>query len=207
MRALVISLAFAAATPAAAEQTLDKAPTAESVQTMHGYSRCVALRRERQAAALLAMDYRTEAYRKELQRVADKGLDCVPFSSEARFNGVVFVGGLAEALLERDLKGVALASRVAYDPSRSPMAARDHGEYVGLCVVRTAPDAVARVLAAPPAGKAEEKELKALAPVVSQCLGEGTKARFNKVGLRSLLAIAAYRLNLHNAFPKPAGTD
>jgi hypothetical protein len=172
---------------------------------MHGYSSCVAQWREKDARALLALDFRTEEYRNELKRVAQRGMDCVPFSSEARFNGIVFVGGLAEALLERDLKGAELASAVRFDAARPPIRARDEGEYVGLCTVRSAPEGVDRLLKSKPAGKAEEKELKELMPFVSKCLSQGGQARFNEIGLRSLLAISAYRLNAHNSSDPVAG--
>ena len=191
-----IFLGLSAAAPAA--EPIPAKPAAEDVRVMHDFSACVAKYRSKGARSVLALDYRTETYGEAIRKLADSDFECKP-KGKLRFNTVLFAGGVAEQLLEHDLGDAPLALRIAHDPSRPALEARDDGEYTGLCTVRRAPEEVATLLRAEPASGEEKEALKAVGSALSACVPNGSTARFNAPGLRSLLALAAYRLAAHNA--------
>lgn len=177
-----------------------RAPPPEDVRVLSDYAQCVARLQAGSARALLAMDYRTEAYQRALRRLAeDSGTDCGPAGS-LRFGGVLFTGGLAERLLRDGFQPGDLASHVALDPSRPPVAARDEVELMDICVVRAAPNEVAALLRTVPETPAETAALRAIAPHLAPCLREGVSLNQNRMMLRASLALAAYRLSDYNGF-------
>jgi hypothetical protein len=167
---------------------LEAAPTPVAVQALHKFSRCVALRYPTRAANLLALDYRTPEYGAAIRKLAQSQTSCT--RGTLRFNGVLMAGGLAETLLERDGiagLGVRLSAEMAIE-------ARDDIEFTSLCVVRKTPDAVVALLATDPASAEEKAALDRITPMLAGCIRGGTQVRFNRPGLRALLALAAYRI-------------
>ncbi len=201
--ALASALAASAfAAPAAAQQRTGGASRSEprAFVAMRNFSQCVVDRSPRAAAAVLAMDPAGAPYREALRRLAGGHDYCAP-GTQLRFSGIFFVGGLAEALVTDRRGRSALASRVALDPARPAIQARDETELMTLCAVRAAPGEAASLFATEPASAAELAALRALAPTVSACLGAGRTMRLDRPNLRALLALAAYRLSAHNASP------
>lgn len=173
------------------------------IRALHEFSRCAAHRWEGRARAILAMDYRTEAYRTRIHRFARDQWRCFP-NGLLRFGQMLFAGGMAEALLRERLAGGDLAAGVAYDPARPPLQARDQSELMSLCTVRAAPARVAALLRTEAASEPETDALRDLIPQMRECLGGGRSVRVNRVGMRSILALAAYRLAEHENAARPA---
>ena len=104
-------------------------------------------------------------------------------------SGLAFAGGLAEQLIMR--------SHATTDPAALATASfepRDRNEGMTHCVVRHSPAAVRAVLDTGPASAEEAAALQALRPAIAGCLQGADEARFNRLGLRSLVALALYRL-------------
>lgn len=184
---------------------LDRDPaTREEVRILARFSRCVADRsanRER-SRALLALDYRTEHYRRELLRLAGDNTLCVPTGGRLAFGGVLFAGGLAENLLRQRGAVADLAVRVALDPARPAIASRDETELMALCVVRVSPAKVSALLQTAPASDEEGAALRALMPEFNSCLRAGSGVTLNRLFGRAILALAAYRLVDHNGWSR-----
>jgi len=208
--AAALAVAVAAGAPASARNRTPRpitplAPsTAEDLQVLHRFGSCVAGRDAVRAQRLLAMDFRTPDYGSALLRFADSTPICRP-PGVLRFSGVLFAGAVAEHLLRSRLEGGDLGARTALDPNLPPIAARDQMEMTGLCVVRAAPAPVAALLATDPAGPEEAAAIGALMPRIQECLAAGVAANLNRPAIRSLLALAAYRLTEHRRRNDAAG--
>jgi hypothetical protein len=162
---------------------------------MHNFATCVADRGPKEAAAVLAIDYRSREYDQKLNRLARDRNRCL-FAGRLKFNGILFAGGLAERLAEKGRAPAEIARLLRYDPALPAVQARDETETMALCTVHKAPEQVADLLATEPASDAEEAAMREIAPTVGSCLAAGQKMRLNRPGLRSLLALAAYRVLL-----------
>jgi len=193
--ALSLCLALALAAPASAGQQderrsdLEAPATAQAVQKVFKFSRCVALRYPTRAANALALDYRTPEYGEALYKLSQNKSACVGLG-RLHFSRVLMAGGMAETLLERD--GVKdLSARISGEVR---ITARDDVEFTALCVVRMAPDAVAALFATEPTSAAEKTALSAITPALPGCVRGGLTVKFNRHGLRAVLALAAYRI-------------
>jgi hypothetical protein len=160
---------------------------------MQNFGTCVVQQTPEGARQVLAMDYRSKPYADKLRAIAKGHGRCAP-GSELKFNGVLFAGAMAEALLKSDLKPAALTHRLAYDPTRPAIPARSPTEAMALCTVLQAPDASARLFAADPASPEEAEAVEALGPTLTGCLAKGTTLSLNRPALRSVLALAAWRI-------------
>lgn len=196
--ALLICAGFAG--PAEAQggarrtQLADPPNEPRDIRVLHDFSRCAARRWGNRARAILAMDHRTEDYRVRIHRFAREQWPCAP-RGELRFGQMLFAGGMAETLLRERLRSRSLAVSMAPDPARSPVLPRDRTEQMSLCTVRAVPAQVAALLETEAASAAENAALSALVPEVSRCLARGDSVAVNRVSLRALLALAAYRLS------------
>lgn len=200
---LVMTASGAAAQPRRGDIQWSDAPQSRSQAELHDFAACVARGETRRAREVLAMDYREPAYDAALFRLLRGGLGCLDhtaLSANRRF----FAARIAEALLIRDIRETGLARRVAHDPARPPIQARDETELMGFCTVRAAPDGVAALIATRPASPEEAAAIQALMPQVAQCLAAGATGQFNRAALRSILDLAAYRLSEHNRTEPPA---
>jgi hypothetical protein len=198
MRILLLSAAVFAALAVPAHARGPSAETTDeiAIRAMHNYGRCVAQRSPRAAASLLAQDFRSEEYRRDMQRFAKGHGYCA--RGKLSFHGLLFVGALAEALLESNWQASQLPLLLARSPN-PPLQARDEREMMALCTVRTAPAAVAGLFARPVASREETEALQSLAPTLAGCLAKDRTLNANRPGLRSLLAVAAWRLAQGNA--------
>ena len=178
-------------------------PDALSVQAMHKFGSCIVEESPRGAREALTLDYRTEEYQAKLRAVA-KGHDrCLVPGWEIRFSPVLGAGALAEALVEFDVKPAELPQRLAFDPAREMITARSPTEAMALCTVMKAPTATAALFATEPATPEETKAMQPLGPVLMDCLAKDVKLELNKPALRSVLALAAWRIL---ATPRKAAT-
>jgi hypothetical protein len=175
-----------------ASETQLNVPDAEAVRAMHEFATCVVREQEGEARRLLAMDFRTNAYRAALRQLATQHNRCVPSRGVIRFSGLLLAGTMAEHLFHRDHGNVDPAGLLAQRPADPE--ARSPSEQMSFCLVRRATGAARAVLAASPTSLEEAAAMHALRPVMSDCLAGAREARMNRPGLRSLIALAFHNL-------------
>jgi hypothetical protein len=166
-----------------------------AVRAVHNFGECIVREAPKGAAEqVLDMDYRTEDYREKLRAMA-KGHDrCLVGGWQLGSSPVLVAGAMAEALLKSDIPAAELPQRLAYDPARKVINARSPTETMALCTVLRAPQASVQLLATEPATREESAAISAVAPVLTECLKKDTKLELNKPALRSLVALAAWRI-------------
>ncbi|MGZ8313040.1 MAG: hypothetical protein ACXWUR_13360 [Allosphingosinicella sp.] len=163
-------------------------PDAEAVQTMHRVAACVVRERTGEVRAVLAMDFRTDAYRRRLLGLADSAEGC--FRRWMAIEGLNFAGSLAEQLFLRDHATADPAGLVSTGLPDS----RSRSEALSYCVVGRSPVEARTVLGTEVTSEAEATALDALRPAIAACLEGEEEAHLNRPGLRSLVALAFYRL-------------
>jgi hypothetical protein len=169
-------------------------PADVAIQAVHNFGACAAERTPQGARDVLALDYRSPEYGKRM-RAFIKGHDyCIPFNGAMSSARLLFAGAVAEGLLKSDLKQSDLRRRLAFDPQRDVIAARSPAEAMALCSVLGAPEITVKILNTEPATPDETQAMKPLGGVLTQCLKQGTQMTLNKPALRSLLALAAWRI-------------
>ncbi len=200
---LLPALLLLAMPPAAPERGAPSKP--EDLRMLRDYARCVVAAKPDQTARVLELDYRTDSYNRSLRNLTGSPAICAWFPGRLRMARVLLAGAFAEALLPRALAGRSLAAGVVHDPAKAPIVARDDGEYLGLCAVRSMPGPVAELLATAPASDEEKRAAAAVAPGLAPCVRAGAAATLNRPGLRALLALAAHRI-VSQAGPRAAGS-
>ena len=178
----------------AAAATAAPASDARSLQALHDLGVCVVDQTPRTAREVLAMDYRSPDYAQKLRAMGEGSGRCLARASRLQSNGMLFAGSVAEAFLNRDLAPKKLASHIAYDQARPPIEARGPLEEMALCTAFRAPNDTAALFRTLPATPGENAAITSLAPTLGECVAKGTKAELNKPAIRSLLALAAYRI-------------
>ncbi|TMJ19282.1 MAG: hypothetical protein E6G92_05660 [Alphaproteobacteria bacterium] len=204
LKFLMMLLALACVGTAEAQRRIllgREVTTAEAARTLHDFARCVIIRAPGRARALLAMDFTSDEYQDRIRTFAQSYWQCVPQGHRLGFSRLPFAGDLAEQLLLLDAHGADLATQVAYDPARPPLAARSEQEAMALCAVRAAPQKVSALLATRPFSAEEAGALRALTPEAQSCLAAGVRLSLNGIALRAMLGLAAYRLAEHNRAP------
>lgn len=187
-------IAVFALVAAAATAVPSNTPEDMALQAVHNFGTCVVNRTPEGAREVLALDYNSAEYEKRMRRYIKGHAYCMPFDGRMASSGVLFAGAVAEALLKNDVKPDQLAERLAFDPNRAAIAARGPAEAMALCTVMKAPDTTAKILGTQPATPDEIAAMKPLASVLPECLKKDMTLNLNKPALRSLLALAAYRI-------------
>ncbi len=172
--------------------------TTEDLRALRQFARCIVQHEPGRAGSLIVGDYTSEAYQVALRRLATSNNDCLPAESRLASAGVLLAGNLAEELLPGVAPRGTLAQRVAFNAAAAPFRAHDEGEVMSLCVVRAAPAETETLLVTAQGSAGEAAALRAITPQIGPCLASGAAIRFNRPGLRALLALAAYRLVCHN---------
>lgn len=171
---------------------------AKSARVVHSWAQCTARYQRNASRELLAMDYRTEAYAAALGALARKSGRCLYPGESLRFHGsLLFAGGLAESLYERDFAGDDADTLTARLNAAQPISARDEIEVIALCVARSKPGMVRALLATKPVAEDEKAALIALAPTLAGCIRAGEQGRISRFAMRSLFALSLYRLSAH----------
>ena len=194
---------FAAAAAAQAPANNDLQPDPRAVGVMQKYGTCVAWSDPARVRKVLALNYLEPGYHEALVALTNSEKFCLEYG-QLKFSPVLFAGAMAEALLEKDVKRSELPQRLAYDSARETIAARSSTEAMALCTVLKAPQATAALLQSEPMTSAESQALQPLGPVLMDCLKKDMKLALNKPALRSVLALAAYRIV---TTPKKAATQ
>ena len=160
-----------------------------AVEAMHNFGACVVRTTPAGAREVLALDFRTDEYRGKLRRLARGHSRCTRPRTELRFNGVLFAGAMAEALLEQDKKALTGTDGLTFK-----IAARNDLEGMALCSVMASPGPVSKLFETQVATKEEADAMAALSPTLEACIAQNSKAEMNRPALRSVLALAAWRL-------------
>lgn len=173
----------------------DTAPKIDplAAQAMYNFAGCVVETTRPGVVKLLAKDFRSEEYQQDIRKIA-KGHDRCAANSRLGFSGLVFAGNLAEHLLSKQFTAAALAADLGVDRSATPIEARSTLEAMSMCIVMRAPQESAALFRTEVMSDKEKEALKALSPQLSACIQQGTQFRTNRIGLRALLALAAYRV-------------
>jgi hypothetical protein len=174
----------------------DYRPDPFEVQAIHNFGACIVGTTPEGARRVLALDYRTSEYQRKLRELA-KGHDdsrCLLGGWRYQFAPSLLAGAMAEALLKSDVKDPEMVRRLAYDPARPGIEARGPLEEMALCVVMKDPQAIAALFATEPATAQENQAIAPIGGVLPDCLRKDMKVELNKPGLRSLLALAAWRI-------------
>lgn len=164
----------------------------EARVAMHRFGSCVADRSRELAENTIASDFTTRAYRSRMDRLIQANGDCFRDGGRRmRSSQLLLAGAIAEALIERDGQplNVRLA-RAALQPATRAYSASDQ---IAICVVRSLPDEVARLMATDVGSAGEEAATVGLAPALAACSGQIRGLESNSAGLRAILATAAYR--------------
>jgi glucose-6-phosphate dehydrogenase assembly protein OpcA len=178
----------------AAARVFSNTPENVAIQAVHNFGACGVSRTPQGARELLASDYRAPDFQARMRAYLKGHARCMPFNGEIGSREVLFAGSLAEALLKADVKRSQLPQRIAFDPQRAVIAARSPAEEMALCTVFEAPQATARLFETQPATSEEDRAVSHIVDVLPRCLKKQTQLTLNTPALRSLLALAAYRI-------------
>lgn len=168
---------------------------------LHGFAGCVVGQSRQLAIEVLGRDFTTARYRNALRSLARNNERCFSRRRSLYASGLPFAGSLAEQLLGQDPRplNVRLA-RAAVEPAPRAFSASDR---ISICVVRSVPDDVARLLAAEMGGAQENQAVNALELAIQACSQGGPRLVTPPAGLRAMLATAAFRVV--QGAPSPAG--
>lgn len=183
---LAFALSAAAAPPARSE--------ALALQAIHNFGACVVERTPKGAEEVLAMDFMTKDYSERLRELGKGHGRCVMPEWRLQTSGVLFAGALAEGLLHSEVKSTDLAGRLAFDPERPAIPARSETETMALCTVMQSPQATVELLSTDPASKEEHVAMTHIVATLPNCLKKDENLTLNSPALRSLLALAAWRI-------------
>lgn len=199
--------AWAQTVPPPARQSAPPATQAspEALRQLQTYASCLAWKRPAKVRAVLAMDFTSETYRRELMELGSssptgRNRNNCAAAGRLRMGGLMLAGALAEAVIRTDYPRPPSAVLPA-DWSGNPVTARAPSEAVALCLVQKRSDAVRVVLASEPGSPSEVQALQQIAPDLPACIGKGQEVRFTKPTLRATLATALYRA-LHHFAPR-----
>ena len=169
-------------------------PRPEAVRELHQFAGCIVRQRTLEARGVLAMDFRTRSYQRRLQALARSGDGCFERGVMSMGN-LPFAGSLAEHLFLRSHADKAPSALLAAEFPRP----RSRSEALSYCVVRQAPAESRAVLDTRVTSAEEATALNALRPAIAACLEDREEAQLNRLGLRSLIAIALYHLGRQSA--------
>lgn len=180
----------------------DKAVASKSdvrgVQALQSVGHCLADERMGWSQEFVTLNYRSDRYRTLGKRLMEYAPNCNEFRRGLRMSGLVFAGAIAEGLLIKEEVLADLGTHTAFDPEMPPVEALTAEDVFAYCVVRKAPDQVSTLLQTQMTSDEELEVLKAMVGVLPTCVPEGQKPEFTREALRSLFALAAYRLYAHN---------
>lgn len=186
---MIVLLALAAASASAPSTTLPVA-----LGAIHDFGACVARQSPRAARNLLSTDFQTRGYRDKLHSLATGNSRCVRPNWQLKSSNLLFAGAIAESLLATEVKPADLPARLGYDPARSALPSHSETETMALCTVMKAPKATVALLATEPATLDEHQAIVEISATLPQCVTKAMTVSLNPPALRSMLALAAWRI-------------
>ncbi|MBD3728509.1 MAG: hypothetical protein IE933_02270 [Sphingomonadales bacterium] len=185
-------MALGLATPAAA--TAKEQPDRYDIDYMYRFAQCVVGYTRSGAEKALGEGYDDATYSEALTRLA-KGHDrCL--GTRMKISGILLAGSLAEVLLRNDLKQDQLTG--VLKPSDPALLARNSLEYTALCMVLSHPAQTSELLFSAPESKEADALIMDYAQGLPACVADGQQLRVSKLGLRAIIALAAYRIAKQN---------
>lgn len=175
--------------------------TADAAREMDAFARCIVNRRYDRALALVLAPYASveqeAASKKIVMRSEDPCLTGTFSETRMRFSGQVLAGALAQAMVLKDypdLPAVIRSVEVVPAEENAKMAKLNVAEIFGRCIVQRDP-AAALAMFSPVGGSAgEQRAFDMLRDDLGPCLAAGSTLRVNKMFVRNVTGVAAYRL-------------
>lgn len=187
----LLALLMAAAAVQPAQVGAEAAPP-EARRVLHDYAACIVRNSRGQVAATLRRDFTTNSYRNALIALGrNNNRNCYDRSQTLRATGLPFAGALAEHMLAAE--ATPLNVRLAHAASLPPVPNFSSTDRMALCVVRSMPDEIARLLGTTVASPEEASALQALEVPTRACSSGGPRLEIAPAGLRAMFATAAYR--------------
>lgn len=197
--AILAGLAAMLAAPVHAQRKPD---TEQDIALQRGsvqaWTGCIATEKADDVNRILSLDFTSSSYKIGIKalaqtRVSKECFEAMPREYRSiRLGGLPFAGGLAEHMLEADsvplLKRLSMAALGPAAPTHS------RTDEIAMCMVRGTPHQVAGLFGTEIETDAERKALAELKPAADICAGGAAKFEASALGLRSMLATAAYRL-------------
>ena len=186
MSVLLALIVAASAPPAKSEDYALKA--------IHNFGACVVEMTPKGAEEILDLDFTTKDYQERLRALGKGHGRCMLPEWRMETSRVLFAGALAEGLIHSEVKPSELPAKLAFDPQRAAIAARSETETMALCTVMESPQATSELLATEPATKEEHEAMSRIVAVLPNCLKKDASLTLNPPALRSILALAAWRI-------------
>jgi hypothetical protein len=165
----------------------------EARRVFNDYARCMAANHERQAAAVLNLNYGSPLLGKATQAIVDLESDCfgpVSGTVTVQFDPNALIGGMSEYFILHPKEIEPLREKY---PASFVWPAPTAMENFGYCVVDQGEASVATLIRTRVTTDQEAAAMQALAPALGQCVTEGQSLEVNVGALRQLLAVALYR--------------
>lgn len=173
----------------------------DASRELHNFARCVANGRYDRARALVLAPYASSEQASVAKKIVVSSDDpCMTASySEVRMrlNGQLLAGALSQALVLNDYPDLptVIGSYTPVPPEENTRVAQlNSAEVFGRCVVRRDPAHVLALFSASPGTPAEDEAMRGLGDDLSPCLAVGSTLRVNRLFLRGVTGVAAYRL-------------
>lgn len=188
-------------------------------QVFWRFSNCAARRDSAGAQTLLQQREWTDEFEPTVAQYSKKYGACLPDGSQMRFQAEAFRGALAAAyLVQKYRKQPApnyLAIQTAYTNEASKALDSEQNRAVYLlrsfadCIVRNKTELSIRLFASKPSTKDEMDIFTEFQPVMGACLpvSDGEQVKFTTTSLRSLMAQAAYDLELRYVESSAANSE
>ena len=162
--------------------------------TMARYADCVVDSSPDKVADVLMRDLRTPEYRNGLRNLSRANEGCarkVGLRGSLRMAELPFAAALAEEALRRGTSP--LKMRLAKAAGAAHVQTFASTDALAMCIVRSTPDDVAALLTSAPGSDAEAAALATTGQAAQLC-ARGSRLEITPIGLRSIVATAAYRL-------------
>lgn len=197
-RLIAFALCAALSSGGVLAQERGTAVVAEERAAVEAWTQCIADEQPEKVAELLAQDFRTTSYRIGLRNLAQARVSTTCFEAMPRdyrrvqLGGLPFAGGLAERMIERD--ETPLLTRLSMAVLKPETETYSRTDEIAMCMIRGAPDRVAILFDSAIESPEESAALAQLQPIADACTRGTARLEASALGLRSMLATAAYRL-------------
>ena len=195
-RALLVAAGLIGLSVPLSAPKADEPDRADVVQ-MYRFAHCIVKHNSRGARRVLAGDYGDEAFEDSVFKFAKGHTRCLsPGTME--ISGILIAGTLAEMLLRRDFDQAGLEARLI--PSEPALQARHMLEYTALCAAVNYPSETSALLFSAVNSDEAEAAMSGYVQILPGCVREEQELRVNKLGLRAIAALAAYRIAQNNQY-------
>lgn len=161
-----------------------------AIRKVHSYGGCLSKDAPELARRIVDAPLGSEEQKVAVAAVDGAKLKCWYPGDSVKAPPTLLAGAIAEHIVENQYgpTGALLLS-----PEGAGPVPRNGTEGLAQCIARRNPANVQELLATTPTGPAESVAVRKIVPDLSPCVMAGTTLRFNKVSMRTLLAIGLYR--------------